>query len=66
MANPTMLASDEELWMRCFMAAIAGMAGRGGQPQPEEIARVCGKIADGALEEVRRRREPGDGVDGRR
>jgi hypothetical protein len=57
MAETTMRPEDEELWVRCFTAALAGMAARGGQPQPEEIARVCGEIADGALSEIRRRRE---------
>lgn len=57
MAEATKGLWDEELWMRCFMAAITGMASRGGQPQPEEIARVCGEIADRAFTEVHRRRE---------
>jgi hypothetical protein len=56
MTEPTMRPGDEELWVRCFAAALTGMTARGGQPQPEEIARVCGEIADGALGEIRRRR----------
>jgi hypothetical protein len=58
MPEQTMRLEDEELWVRCFTAALTGMTARGGQPQPEEIARVCGEIADGALIEIRRRREP--------
>jgi hypothetical protein len=57
MTEPTMRPGDEELWVQCFAAALTGMTARGGQPQPEEIARVCGEIADGVLSGVRRRRE---------
>lgn len=57
MAEATTRAGDDEIWLRLFTAAITGMAGRGGQPQPAEIARVCAEIADSALGEAHRRRD---------
>ena len=53
--------TDHELWMRCFTAALNGVtaAQLGTPPKPQDCARMCGEIADAALEEERRRRRDG-------
>jgi hypothetical protein len=50
---------DHEVWVRCFTAAIAGAFSAGNmqrQAHPTNFIEWCGEIADGALEEERKRR----------
>jgi hypothetical protein len=50
---------DNEVWLRCFTAAITGVfPGRESQSRsdPAVVVKWCGVIADAALNEERRRR----------
>jgi hypothetical protein len=49
---------DNEVWLRCFTAAITGVfPGRESQSRsdPAVVVKWCGVIADAALKEERRR-----------
>ncbi len=48
---------DHDVWLRCFTAALAGPTTTGPHGhRPNDIAEVCGQIADAALDEERKRR----------
>jgi hypothetical protein len=61
--TPTMklTAGEAEFWKECYLAALTGLSNAQNRSAPSTLAESSGKIADAAVEEVRRRAsESGD------
>jgi hypothetical protein len=52
-------ADDYQAWLACFQAAISGsLAAQRGDADPEVISQFAANLADCAIVEARKRREP--------